>query len=205
MCVVWSVTLRVRRAPQKTTPVLMHCDSAEGAFTLARELLKEGFPPYHMKYLSAARIHEINELLHSSEAKISERESLLVAFDDAESARYGVHLASEAYFVGDGQALLLPVFTFHARNALAELYTASLSLVLTKLGIALGGRPYVIGIWNTPFARAKFGEKFDTLRAYKSKIDLDGLFNPRKFFTLPAPWSSLALRQLRPRLPSIYL
>jgi ferredoxin len=85
----------------------------------------------------------------------------------------------------------LPVFTFHARNALAELYTASLSLVLTKLGIALGGRPYVIGIWNTPFARAKFGEKFDTLRAYKSKIDPDGLFNPGKFFTLPAPWSSL--------------
>lgn len=260
MGVVWAVTLRVRRAPQKTTPILLQCDSVESAFALAHELLQEGFQPYHMKYLSAARIHEINELLHSSEAQIPERESLLIAFDEWESARacerwavqseitvsslyhayylwherlfpmrpkrlgpgmlasetvlsaekapefikkaerdgarYGVHLASEAYFVGDGQVLLLPAFTFNSRNVFSEFFVASLSLVLTRLGIALGGRPYAIGIWNTPFARAKFGKKFDELCAYKRKIDPDGLLNPGKFFALPAHWSSLMLRGL---------
>ncbi|MCX8103318.1 MAG: FAD-binding protein [Candidatus Bipolaricaulota bacterium] len=260
MGVVWAVTLRLRRAPPKTTPVLLQCDSAENAFALARELLQAGFQPYHMKYLSTTRLREINELLHSSTAKIPERQSLLIAFDDPESARackrwaeqneiavgspyqayylwherlfpmrpkrlgpgmlaaevvlsaakapefirkaeregarYGVHLASEAYCVDDGQVLLLPVFTFDAHNKLSEFFIASLSLVLTKLGIALGGRPYVIGIWNAPFARAKFGERFDELRAYKRKIDPDGLFNPGKFFALPAHWSSMMLRGL---------
>ncbi|MFN4218608.1 MAG: FAD-binding protein [Candidatus Bipolaricaulia bacterium] len=258
MGVVWAVTLRLRRAPQKPTPILVQSDSVESAFAIAHELLKEGFQPYHVKYLSAARIREINELLGRKEAKIPELESVLIAFDDAESARacarwternkipmglpyqthylwherlfpmrpkrlgpgmlaseivlsaakapeflkraesegarYGVHLASEAYFIDNGEVLLLPVFTFHARTALSELYTASLSLVLTKLGIALGGRPYAIGIWNAPFARAKFGEKFDELYSYKKKIDPDGLFNPGKFFALPSHWSSVMLR-----------
>ncbi len=260
MGAIWSVTFTVRRKPITTTPVLLQCESVQAAFTMAQEILKEKLHPYHIKYLSAARIHEVNTLMNSPGAEIPERESLLLAFDDPEGARacvhwaerhhapiglpyqalylwherlfpmrpkrlgpgmlaselvmdigrapeflrraehqggrYGVHLASEAYFVGDGQALLLPVFTFNTRNRFSEFYTASLSLVLTKLGIALGGRPYVIGIWNTPFVRDKFGPTLDELRAYKKRVDPDELFNPGKFFTLPSHWSSLMLRKL---------
>ncbi len=258
MGVVWAVTVRVRPAPAKTIPLLVQCDSAREAFAAAREL--EGLRPYHMKYLSAARLHEINLSMNTAELAIPERESILAAFEDEESAqlcrrwaqqnelrvgspyqshylwherlfpmrpkrlgpgmlasevvldseqapeflekaeheaqRYGVHLASEAYFLDKGQALLLPVFTFNTRNRFSEFYTASLSLVLTKLGIALGGRPYVIGIWNTPFVRDKLGAKFDKLRAYKKSVDPRGLFNPGKFFALPPHWSSMMLKGL---------
>lgn len=260
MGVIWSVTLTVRRKPIKTTPVLLQFETVQATFAAAQEILKERLQPYHIKYLSAARIREVNELMNSPGVEISEHESLLLAFDEPESARaceywaehhkvklgsryqshylwnerlfpmrpkrlgpgmlaaevvlsldksteflkraqhesprYGVHLANEAYFVGDGQALLLPAFTFNTRNRFSEFYTASLSLVLTKLGIALGGRPYVIGVWNTPFVREKFGAKFDELRAYKKSVDPDGLFNPGKFFALPPHWSSMMLREL---------
>jgi FAD/FMN-containing dehydrogenase/ferredoxin len=259
MGVVWRITLRVRQAPAKTTPLLVRCSSAYEAFACAQAIWGAGFAPYHIKYLSAARLHEINTLLSQKGAALPERDTLLVAFDTPQEAqecarwataqqlelglpyqahylwherlfpmrpkrlgpgmlaaevvlpiekapeflaraahegkRYGVHLASEAYFVGDGQVLLLPTFTFNASHRLAELYTASLSLVLTQLGIALGGRPYAIGIWNTPFARAKFGARFESLRAYKRKIDPAGLFNPGKFFELPAHWSAVLLRR----------
>ncbi len=258
MGVVWAITLRVRQAPPKTTPLLIWCNSAHEAFACAQAMRGAGFAPYHIKYLSAARLHEINTFLSQKGAALSERDSLLVAFDDPQEAqecarwatagqfelglpyqahylwherlfpmrpkrlgpgmlaaevvlpiekapkfleraahegkRYGVHLASEAYFVEDGHALLLPTFTFTASHRLAELYTASLSLGLTQLGIALGGRPYAIGIWNTPFAWAKFGARFEALRAYKRKIDPAGLFNPGKFFELPRHWSSMLLR-----------
>jgi FAD/FMN-containing dehydrogenase/ferredoxin len=260
MGIIWAVTLKVRRKPRKTTPVLLQLETTEAAFVAAQRLLTEGFRPYHMKYLSAARTHEVNELINNPKTIIPEHESLLIAFDTLEDARdcerwaeherimrgspyqasylwnerlfpmrpkrlgpgmlasevvldikkspeflkraeregqrYGVHLANEAYFVGAGQALLLPVFTFNAQNRLSEFYTASLSLVLTKLGIALGGRPYAIGIWNAPFVRDKFGPQFDELRAYKKRVDPDGLFNPGKFFTLPSHWSSMMLREL---------
>ena len=259
MGVVWAITLRVRQAPAKTTPLLIQCSSAREAFACAQAICVAGFTPYHIKYLSAARLHEINTLLHQKGAALPERETLLVTFDDPQEAqecarwataqqlelglpyqahylwherlfpmrpkrlgpgmlaaevvlpierapeflkraahegrRYGVPVASEAYFVGDGQALLLPTFTFNASHRLAELYTASLSLVLTQLGIALGGRPYAIGIWNTPFAQAKFGARFDALRAYKRAIDPAGLFNPGKFFELPTHWSAVLLRK----------
>jgi hypothetical protein len=48
----------------------------------------------------------------------------------------------------------------------------------------MGGVPYGIGLWNTPFAGAVLGERLKRLKSVKSEIDRPGILNPGKFFGL---------------------
>ena len=72
-------------------------------------------------------------------------------------AKFGVQIAIECYFLNDGTALTLPVYTFHSYGVIDEALKASLAFVLTQTGIRMGGRPYGIGIWNSPFLKHKLG------------------------------------------------
>jgi FAD/FMN-containing dehydrogenase/ferredoxin len=98
--------------------------------------------------------------------------------------RFHVRIATECYFLNDGTALTLPVFTFRGNGPVDETLKSSLAVVLTQLGVRMGGRPYGIGIWNTPFLKHKFGQRTGVLRAFKAKFDPQFLFNPGKFFDL---------------------
>jgi NAD-dependent dihydropyrimidine dehydrogenase PreA subunit len=97
---------------------------------------------------------------------------------------FGVSLATECYFLNDETALTLPVYTFRGANGIDDALKSSLAYVLTEMGIRMEGRPYGIGIWNSPFVRHKYGTAFSALKQFKKNIDAESLFNPGKFFEL---------------------
>lgn len=97
---------------------------------------------------------------------------------------FHVQIATECYFLNDGTALTLPVYTFRSKGAIDESLKASLAFVLTQLGIEMGGKPYGIGIWNTPFLKHKYGKGSAELRQFKNSKDPHHRFNPGKFFDL---------------------
>lgn len=257
MGAIWDITFAVRKKPSVQFPFLLLFDSGEEALAAAGELLSI-FRPYHLKYLDAFRIHEINRLQREehphlpSDKQLPEKHTLLfclekegekpVALEElhgmarkngwtivsdyrahllwrermfplrvkriapgllaselilpiervapfaqkasALGASFSVDLATECYFMNDGTALTLPVFTFHSHHPVDEAVKSSLAYVLTQTGISMGGRPYGTGIWNTPFVKSRFGNRFPELKSYKKRVDPQHLFNPGKFFQM---------------------
>ena len=251
MGAIWDVTFRVRPKPVKQHPFLILFDSSEAALECAIELLAK-FKPYHLKFLDAARMHEINHLLHEehpqlkSGVELAEKPTLLACFEEQTDEfrewakqkalflvsdykahmlwrermfplrvkrlapgllaselilpldrvasyrnraaelghKFNVTLATECYFLNDGTALTLPVYTFRSKNAVDEALKSSLAYVLTQTGIRMGGRPYGIGIWNSPFAKHKFETSFHNVKRFKKSVDAQCIFNPGKFFEL---------------------
>ena len=98
--------------------------------------------------------------------------------------RFGLHTETETYVItqpdGSHAALVMPAFTCDARHPAYLLHLAFVQIV-TRLGIKLGGRPYAAGLWNGAFAREKYGDRYEALRAAKRELDPEGLLNPAKF------------------------
>ena len=257
MGAIWDVSFLVRRRPKVQLPFVLHFDSVSATLDCAAELLTE-FHPYHLKFLSAARMHEINHLAKEEHPGLKndmlhpEKDSLLICFDEMDGEagevqkfrewsqknsvtmesnyrahwlwrdrmfplrvkrlapgllasevvlplksskkfvssandlgrRFHVNLGCEGYMVKGGNILMLPVYTFHSSNKLDAALKSSLSYALTRTGIALGGRPYGTGIWNTPFIGNRFNGRLRDLQNYKNSKDPAKHFNPGKFFEL---------------------
>ncbi|MFC1800276.1 FAD-binding oxidoreductase [Candidatus Eisenbacteria bacterium] len=49
---------------------------------------------------------------------------------------------------------------------------------------ALGGQPYGLGIWNSPYCRLVLGEYYRDFRVIKRETDRTGILNPGKFFRI---------------------
>jgi ferredoxin len=75
--------------------------------------------------------------------------------------------------------------------------------LLVQAAVGLGGHPYGIGIWNTPFARNKYGRRrLNEMKAKKKALDPDGTLNPHKFFKVHSRFFGLPGLVLR---PSVFL
>ena len=251
MGAIWDITFEVRKRPAVTRPIVLLFDSPAAALECAKEVLAS-FAPYHLKFLSASRMHEINHLLREEHPELQrdrempERDALLMCFEENTDAfrrwtqskalmpvtdfrahylwgermfplrvkriapgllasevilpigrvaeyaaraqdlgrRFNVEMAFECYFLNDGTALALPVYTFRTGGVVDEAFKASLAYVLTQLGIRMGGRPYGVGIWNSPFIRRRLDGRHDEYAGFKKSQDPGGLFNPGKFFNL---------------------
>ncbi|HSP07032.1 MAG TPA: FAD-binding protein, partial [Acidobacteriota bacterium] len=274
MGAIWDITFAVRKRPAAARPIVLLFDSPAAALECAKEVLAS-FAPYHMKFLSAFRMHEINHLLREEhpalqrDREMPERDALLLCFEENTDAfrrwtqakalmpitdfrahylwrermfplrvkriapgllasevilpiervaeyaakaqvlgrRFHVEMAFECYFLNDGTALTLPVYTFRSAGIVDEAFKASLAYVLTQLGIRMGGRPYGIGIWNSPFLSHRFGSRLGEYSAFKNSQDPHGLFNPGKFFEMSfrtGMMGKLAALPLRPALIPVW-
>jgi FAD/FMN-containing dehydrogenase/ferredoxin len=104
------------------------------------------------------------------------------------ASRFGSHLGVEVTFGRDGDEVVGVTIASYACDRTRKLdYMVRLVLtqLLTHLGMRSGGKPYGVGIWNTPFLPRKLSaETRARLRARKRELDPEGMLNPRKFFGL---------------------
>ncbi len=65
--------------------------------------------------------------------------------------------------------------------------------------MGLGGHPYGIGIWNTPFVSSKYDKvQLERLRGKKHELDSSDTLNPNKFFKIKGRFFSLPAFLMRP-------
>ena len=75
------------------------------------------------------------------------------------AGRYKVDVQVEAHLIEKERALLIVTHQCDERKPLPYLIHMTLIPALIRLGITVGGVPYGVGIWNTPFITAQFDKK----------------------------------------------
>jgi glutamate synthase domain-containing protein 2/FAD/FMN-containing dehydrogenase/ferredoxin len=115
--------------------------------------------------------------------------------------RLGVKFYSTSHVIGEGQALFLPLIASDYR---ATLFYVDLVLIpmLVRLAIqGFKGKPYGLGVWNTPFLNDLYSEKErKELVRYKKKVDPLGILNAGKFFGTQGKLGPLQKILFRPGL-----
>ncbi len=97
--------------------------------------------------------------------------------------RLGITFYPTAHLVDQDRVLFLALLTSDNRKTA---FYADLMLIPMMLRLAVqhhGGKPYGIGVWNTPFLRDLYPkQELKRLIDYKKKVDPKGILNPGKFF-----------------------
>jgi glutamate synthase domain-containing protein 2/FAD/FMN-containing dehydrogenase/glutamate synthase domain-containing protein 3/ferredoxin len=99
--------------------------------------------------------------------------------------RLGVTFYPSSHLISQEQVLFLAMITSDHRKAI---FYIDLMLVPMMVRLAVQfyhGKPYGLGIWNTPFLRDLYSkEELKELIRYKKKVDPAGILNPGKFFSV---------------------
>jgi FAD/FMN-containing dehydrogenase/ferredoxin len=261
MGLVSKVTLKVRPRPAEPVYLLFYFEDAQGAFAFISDIIQQGLGPYHIKYMEAGHMAQVNRLLGWEIAE--ELDAVLLGFDGPEETaplasiaasraaipapdylagylwkerlfpmktkrlgpdllasevlmpldralpyleaarslgrRLATEVASEMHVISREEALIMATFLSDSSRRIAHLVHLLLVLLLTKLGINHGGRPYGLGIWNTPFLLSKYApQDIERLRAYKQEVDPNGVLNPGKFFAIRSRLWNLPVQVFRP-------
>ena len=97
--------------------------------------------------------------------------------------RFRTLIGNYGMAVSPHQAMVMSVYHCDARQALDYTLALGLTVQLQRLGARLGGRPYGVGLWNTPYLRWIFSRQhLQELRARKRALDPAGLLNPDKLY-----------------------
>lgn len=129
-------------------------------------------------------------------------EKLDGAMDGATAAckAMGLDPMFEIHYLPDGEALMLCFFLADQGNTFAYTVDAFKSLVLTRLLIDAGARPYSIGIWNHAFSDHMDMSERESLERLKAKLDPLDIMNTGKYFVLSGRWAGLGGKIFAPRV-----
>lgn len=115
---------------------------------------------------------------------------------------FGIRPTVEVILNRDGKQLVpLVLVSFSCDYSKSLHYALSLlfNQLLVNAAVGLGGHPYGIGIWNTPFVKSKYGRpRLNEMKARKRALDPNGTLNPHKFFKIRSRFLGLPGLALRP-------
>ena len=99
------------------------------------------------------------------------------------TAKVGVHLESEVYFFDEGRCLVIAGYMTQGQRR-GFLFEMALAPMLVDLAMTrYDGFPYVLGRWQSPFFKSKYGSGgARTLRRMKKRADRRRTLNPGVFF-----------------------
>ncbi|MGC9443486.1 MAG: FAD-binding protein [Candidatus Methanospirareceae archaeon] len=82
--ILLAATLRLRKTPEQVLPQLMYFGGVDAALTFVNELIQSKTRPYHIKYLDALHLKEVNTLI--GEELYAERDAVLVVLESHDEA-----------------------------------------------------------------------------------------------------------------------
>ncbi len=95
-------------------------------------------------------------------------------------------LKSYGHIVTPSQAMVMTMFNADERDTVGYLQGLAFVKKLQDMGARFGGRPYGIGLWNTPYlARCYSQAELRALRERKRLLDPQGIMNPGKRYEAP--------------------
>ena len=106
-------------------------------------------------------------------------------------ARLSRELATSFYSYGtvadSGHINMFTGYRADAAKGLAYIVAMAVTGRLHGTAIALGGRPFAVGLWNTPYLAAIYNaDELAEQRRRKKQLDPDNLLNPGKHYASPA-------------------
>ncbi len=108
---------------------------------------------------------------------------------------WGKHLAVTLYpiahLINRDEVLFLAMLATDHRKLIFYLDLMLIPMMLRLAVQSFGGKPYGIGIWNTPFLKRLYPpQTLKGLIQYKKKVDPMGLLNSGKFFSTSGRWGA---------------
>ena len=105
--------------------------------------------------------------------------------------RLAITLYPIAHVVNQKEVLFLAMLATDNRKNIFYLDLMLIPMMLRLAVQSYGGKPYGIGVWNTPFLRHLYSQEgLKQLVRYKKKLDPDGILNSGKFFATSGRWGS---------------
>jgi glycolate oxidase len=105
--------------------------------------------------------------------------------------RHRLLLGTYGVVVSPEQAMIMTIYPADERHTASYLCAIGFTKRLHDLGVRYGGRPYGVGLWNTPYLSRLFDRaKLAELKQRKARLDPAGIMNPGKLYQAPFPlWS----------------
>ena len=97
---------------------------------------------------------------------------------------FGVEVCIDSYIIDVQKVLIMATFLCDSRK---KKYYINVPLVsmLTKAAVALGAKPYGLGLWNSAFIHSLYSRAEQSeLKVYKAQVDPNNILNPGKSFSL---------------------